>query len=739
MSRKFSLWVSLACLLVLPVSAQAEEDGAVQRPRIGLVLAGGGAKGFAHVGVIKVLEKMRIPVDFIAGTSMGSLVGGLYASGMSSDCLENLILDLDWEDLFRDDPKREDLSFRRKRDDSQYLVKTPVGFRKWRLTTPRGVIEGQKINLLLKSLLLPARQVRDFDELPIPFRAVAADIENGEAVVLGTGDLSMALRASMSIPGGFSPIEVDGRLLVDGGIALNLPMELARDMGADVLIVVDLTVPLKTNEDLNSVLEILEQSSDFLTRRNVQRQIATLTDRDVRIHPVMGDITTLDFNRGPEAISIGEKATENRGGELAKYSISEEEFERHVSERKVFPSEAPRIDFVRVTNDSRISPEVIRSKLKSFVGKPLDVDELSNNLNIIYGLGYYDTVTYDVVTEDNRTGLVIDARARSWGPGYFRFGVNLESDVNGANSYNAGISYTRTEVTRLAGEFRTDLEVGERGRLFTGFHLPLEKSLKLFVAPDLEVSQNNFFSFDSDGDRTAEYRVTDLHATLAAGSEMGNWGEFRLGVRRGRGDVDLLVGTVPPEVDRFERGDFFLTVSLDTLDNVNFPHHGSRGSANAVLSRESLGADASYEQFSLDWFGAVSTGRNTVVTGLRFGATRDNDAPVYDQFTLGGFQNLSGYGGKELRGQNFGLIMLGYYHRVWGGLTSLMEGLPIYTGVSLEAGNVWDDLDNADLDSLLIAGSLFVGADSPIGPVYMAVGHAEGGRNALYFYLGRTF
>jgi len=739
MLRSVSISIATVLLLTCPVITWADEPETPQRPRVGLVLAGGGAKGIAHIGVIKVLEEMRIPIDFVAGTSMGALVGGLYASGMPSDQLEELILGLKWDDLFHDNPERRDLSFRRKKDDSEYLVKIPVGFRDGKFTHPRGLIEGQKIELLIKSLVLPARQIQDFDELPIPFRAVAADIENGEAVVLGSGDLDMALRASMSIPGAFSPVQIDGRLLVDGGIALNLPMDVAREMGADVLIVVDLTIPLKKKEDLNSSLAILGQSSDFLTRRNVQRQLATLTDSDVRIHPVMGDITTMDFKRGDEAIPIGEKAAREAAGELEKYSMSEEEYGEHLSEKRVLPTEAPVIDFIRVTTDSKISPEVVESKLRIPVGEPLDVRELYDNLNIIFGLGYYDMVTYDLVTEDGRTGLVIDARSRSWGPGYFKFGLNLESNLKGSNNYNLGFRYTRTELNSMAGEWQTDLEVGERVRLFTGLHLPLERSLKLFIAPSLQINKYNIDLFDADGERIAEHRVTDSYVALAAGSEIGNWGEFRLGVRRGEGDVDLLVGTVPLVVDDFERGDAFLKLSLDTLDNIHFPHHGSLGTANVVLSREGLGADDSYERFSIDWFGAHTWRRGTVVTGLEFGVTRDEDAPLYDQFTLGGFLNLSGYGRDELRGQNYGLMKLAYYYRVSGSLTSILEGVPVYTGISLETGNVWDDLDNADIESLLFAGSVFLGADTPVGPLYLGVGHGEGGRTSLYFYLGRTF
>jgi NTE family protein len=728
-----------AFLLSCPFIVQADEPDPPQRPKIGLVLAGGGAKGIAHVGVIKVLEEMRIPIDYIAGTSMGSLVGGYYASGMSSHRLEEMILNLDWADLFKDNPHRRDLSFRRKKDDSEFLIDLPIGFRNGKFTRPRGIIEGQKVDLLIKSVVLPARDVADFDDLPIPFRAVAADIENGEAVILASGKLDRALRASMSIPGAFIPVEIDGRLLVDGGIALNLPMRVAREMGADVLIVVDLTVPLKKKEDLNTGLAIIGQSSEFLTRHNVEQQLATMSKSDVRIHPIMGDITTMNFKRGNESIPIGEKAAREAADELKKYSLSEREYQEHLSARRVLSSEMPVIDFIRVSTDSRVSPEVIESKLRVPVGEPLDIRKLYHNLNLIFGLGYFEKVTYDLVTESGQTGLVISARSRSWGPGYFTFGLNLESNLEGQTSYNVGFRYTRTEINSLAAEWQTDLVLGEDLRFSTEFHQPLERSLKLFIAPSLQVEKDNVDQFDSDGDRIAEYRLSESSIALETGTEIGNWGELRLGLRRGWGDVDLNVGTVTPPLEEFDRGDALFRFSVDTLDNVHFPHYGQRGLTEAVFSTEDLGAENSYERFQVNWFGVFTWGKNTISPHLKLGITEDEDAPIYDQFSLGGFLNLSGYGEKEFRGQNYGLVQLVYYNRIFGSLTSLLEGVPVYAGASLEAGNVWDDRDDADFESMLLAGSVFLGADTPVGPLYLGVGHGEGGRDSLYFFLGRTF
>ena len=301
--------------LTMHTPAHAGTDGTPPamgaRPKVGLALSGGGARGVAHIGVLKVLEERRIPVDYIAGTSMGSIVGGLYASGMSAQELETLVTRIDWADAFSDWIPRKDRSFRRKRDDDLYLVKNKPGISGLRLKFPPGIIDGQKIDLLLKRCSLPVVGVRDFDDLAIPFRAVAADLVTGEAVVLGRGDLALAMRASMSIPIVFAPREVDGRLLADGGISKNLPIDVVRGMGADIVIAVDISTPLQNREQLQSVLAITDQLTGIMTRRDVDEQIASLSEDDVFIQPDLGDITTASFGRAGDAVPAG---TSRRGG-----------------------------------------------------------------------------------------------------------------------------------------------------------------------------------------------------------------------------------------------------------------------------------------------------------------------------------------------------------------------------------------------------------------------------------------
>ena len=322
------------------------------RPKIGLVLGGGGAKGASHVGVLKVIEELRIPIDMVAGTSMGAIVAGLYASGLSPDEIGREMREMPWDDIFDDEPPRPDRPFRRKQDDEDYLVKRKPGVRDGKIKLPLGVIQGQKFALALNRLTLPVADVTDFDDLPVPFRAVASDIETGEKVVLGEGNLARSIHASMAVPGAFGPVEIDGRLLVDGGISDNLPIDVARDMGADVVIVVDLSEGLKTAEEITSVLSMLGQLSALLTVRNVQEQLATLRPADVYIKPDLRDVKSTSFDKVAEAIGYGEEAARAVERQLLQYGSSPRVYEAYLSARNRLKPQAVVIDFIRFDNQS---------------------------------------------------------------------------------------------------------------------------------------------------------------------------------------------------------------------------------------------------------------------------------------------------------------------------------------------------------------------------------------------------
>src|SRR5277367_6713825 len=293
------------------------------RPRICLVLSGGGARGMAHIGVLKVLEELKIPVDCIAGTSVGAIVGGLYASGMTALEIDSTIRSLDWQEAFRDAPPRRDLAFRRKQDDRNFLVRLPLGLKHGRILLPKGLIQGQKLQETLRQLTLPFSNTTNFDLLPTPFRAVATDLETGNAVLMDKGDLAIAMRASMSAPGVFAPVEVDGRLLVDGGLAENLPINVARAMHADVLIVSDVSFPLQGRSALDSALSISNQMLAILVRKDSDRQRATLGPQDILIEPNLGSATATDFTVPANVIAGGENAARDAVSKLSAYSVGE--------------------------------------------------------------------------------------------------------------------------------------------------------------------------------------------------------------------------------------------------------------------------------------------------------------------------------------------------------------------------------------------------------------------------------
>ncbi len=730
-------WVSFVFMMqsnsLTAAGEKTPHNVSKNRPSVGLVLSGGGARGAAHIGVLKVLEEMRIPIDYIAGTSMGSIVGGLYASGMTVEEIEKTINSIDWADAFKDDPPRKDRSFRRKKDDDLFLVKAKPGFSEGKVKLPSGFIQGQKIDLIFKSLTLPVVSIDDFDNLTIPYRAVATDIVTGEAVVIRSGDLAKAMRASMSVPAVFSPVEIDGKLLVDGGVSNNLPMDVARKMGADVLIVVDISSPLLKREEINSALGVTSQLTGILTRRNTEAQLRTLSESDILIIPDLGDITTASFDRSAEAIPMGVKAAWEKKAALSRLSLRKETYAEYLATLKRTKKGPSIIEFVKLYNQSRISDDVIKSYLKVNVGKPLDVEALEADIGRLYGLELFENIRYDIVEEEGKTGLAIYAKEKSWGPNYLQFGITLANNFEGNNTFNAGVSYTRTAMNSLNAEWRSILQVGEEPSFSTEFYQPVGRDTRYFFSTGLSFERKTFNIYDNE-EHIAEYRVSRYGLEVAAGREFGTWGEARVGIRSATGDADIQVGDPSfPDID-FDIGEVYARLSLDELDNPDFPRSGMSGSLEWITSIEGLGADVSFDQVLWRLIGAKSWGRHTIIGGLRFNTTLDSDAPIQSMFRAGGFLNLSGYNPDELTGQHYGLLELIYYRRM--GDFNLM---PTYLGFSLETGNVWEEKDDIAFDDTISAGSVFVGVDTVLAPLYLGYGLAEGGTKSAYFYLGRVF
>jgi NTE family protein len=720
------------------VCAQEAAPAAGHRLRIGLVLSGGGARGAAHVGVLKVLDEMHVPIDAIAGTSMGAVVGGLYASGLTVREIEATMTSLNWQDAFRDRPPRTDLTFRRKQEDQNFLVKFPLGLRAKRFQLPKGFIQGQKLSQTLRRLTLPVGQLTRFDDLPVPFRAVATDLETGEAVIMSDGDLTTAMRASLSAPGLFVPVERNGRLLVDGGLSENLPIDVARAMNVDVLIVVDVGAPLLPRRRLDSVPAISNQMLAILIRRDSQRQRALLTERDIVIDPPLKEASSYDFSIVRRAIDAGEKAARGASERLAALAVDPQTYQRLAAQRDASRGEPPRIDFVRVEPGSERYSASLENLFKDVVGKPLDSDSLARRVTGYYGRGNLEALDYELVTNDaGQQGLALTARRNSWGPNYVRFGLNLQDDLAGNSSYNAAARFVISEIARPGGEWVWDVQVGESSRIATEFYLPLSQSSPYFVVPHAQFGARNVAVL-SDQSRVAEHRVRSFDYGLDFGREFGNWGEIRAGVQREEGSSRVRIGAPAPTTD-FDARSYFARLSYDELDDVNFPRHGQLASLEWRGERAGLGSDEPADQLAFNWLAAKSIGKNTAVLWTSLGTTLD-DQPIGARslFPLGGFLNLSGLKADSITGPNFGVARVLLYRQVGRGGPGFLE-VPAYLGVSLEAGNVWDRRNDASFGSARKDASVFLGLDTLLGPVYLAAGIDEDGPSALYLFLGRTF
>lgn len=740
MKKQLLLLVNSITVLVfaafLNASAQAADapPGPGQdRPRIGLVLGGGGARGAAHIGVLRELENLRVPIHAIAGTSMGAIIGGLYASGMTVTELEELITSLDWKDSFQDTAKRKDMTFRRKQDDESFPIRLELGLRDGHLVLPRGLISGQKLAWILREQTLHVSSASDFDDLPVPFRAVASDIETGESYVMSQGDLALAIRASMSVPGIFSPVRVDGHTLVDGGLTGNVPVDAIRDMDVDVIIAVDVEFPLYSPEQLESALEIMGQMLTILIRKETRRQLAGLAESDILIRPDLGDFGSTEFENITATIEPGAAATIAKADRLSELSLDPGSYAAHKAARTRNYRRPEQLAFVRVRDHGPLSKDFLESHLQVKAGDAIDPEKFADDAKRLYGLGLYEQVGYKLVTEGDETGVEYETTPKSWGPDILQFGISVEDNFEGSSAFNVSARLTRAGLNSYAAEWRTDVQIGTDPFLFTEFYQPLSADSRFFVAPRIALEQRNFNAFVDEA-AVARFRVSKVEIGLDVGRELGRWGELRIGVQRGIGEARLKVGDPSlPNID-FDTGGLFARFGFDTLDNAQFPLHGTRIDVEWNLSRPGFGADVKLDTIETELTSVRTSGRNSLLFGLSFATTLDSDDTIREFFPLGGFLRLSGLGRGEISGPHAGVARLVYYRR--SGDTGGLLDMPLYFGASIEAGNVWQSRSDISTDSLIINGSLFAGIDTYLGPLFLAAGIGEGGDSSFYLFLG---
>ncbi|ROM93300.1 patatin-like phospholipase family protein [Pseudomonas brassicacearum] len=725
----------LSCLLlcVVPLFAYAAET---PRPKVGLVLSGGAARGLAHIGVLKALEEQGIKIDAIAGTSMGAVIGGLYASGYKIDELEKLALGIDWQQALSDAPQRADVPFRRKQDDRDFLVKQKLSFRDdGSLGLPLGVIQGQNLALLLESLLAHASDTRDFDKLPIPFRAVATDIASGEKVVFSKGHLPQVIRASMSIPAVFAPVELNGRLLVDGGMTDNIPLDVAREMGVDVAIVVDIGTPLRSRKQLTTVVDVLNQSITLMTRRNSEEQLAELRKDDVLIQPPLASFGATDFGKAQDMIDAGYRATRILDARLARLRPAEP-VDGELTAARAPGQRTPIITAIKVENDSKIGDDVIRYYIRQIIGEPLDLERLQTDMGTLYGLDYFEQVQYRVVHKGQNHTLVISARGKRSGTDYLRLGLNLSDDMRGDSAFNIGASYRMNGINRLGAEWLTRAQIGDRQELYTEFYQPLDVGSRYFVAPYAEFKSQNVDAI-LDNDPVAEYRLERYGFGLNVGRQIGNSGEIRFGVGEAWGKANVRIGDQNLPSESFSEGFYQLKYSFDSLDNVYFPHTGEDIGLAFREFEPTLGSDKRYRQWEFKLDKALSSGPDTFILGGRYGRTLDQADVVTSSFVLGGARQLSGFRQDSISGQNISLARAVYFRRLTP-RAYLPLDFPMYIGASLERGRAWNN-DNEFDSGYINAASVFLGFDTPLGPLNFSYGFNDDDQKAIYLNLGQTF
>ncbi len=728
-------FVASLCMCALLIAAPLR--AAESELRIGLVLSGGGARGAAHVGVLKLLDDLGVRVDAIAGTSMGAVVGGLYASGLSGREIEQIMTSVNWADAFRDRPPRTELTFRRKAEDQNFLVKLPLGLRGGKFLLPKALVQGQKLNQILRRLTLPVANIRNFDELPTRFRALATDLETGAPVVLRDGDLALAMRASMSAPGLFAPVEIGGRLVVDGGLSANLPVDVAHALDVDILIVVDVGFPLQSRRELQSVTNITNQMLAILVRHNSDEQRAKLTTKDVIIDPALGQASSFDFSALRNAIEIGATAAERSRPRLAALASDPSSYASWLAARTQRRGALPRIDYVKVAGSAQGYDPVLHAFFDDFIGQPLDPARLSRAVTELYGQGNLETLDYQLETSGSRTGIALDAQRNSWGPNYVRFGLNLQDDFSGNTSFNAAARFKLAELNRRGAEWIWDLQLGGRPHIATEWYQPLDLQSRWFLLPRAKFEVSNLPQLQGQK-RVAEYRVHTYEVGLDLGRQLSNWGELRAGVQRVKGYTRVRIGDPGLAAGHFDVREWFARFSFDKLDDVNFPRHGESFTLEWNGERTDLGSSAGANLLKADWLLARSRGRNTGVLWMSAGANLTSNPQIRTLFPLGGFLNLSGLAPDSIAGRHFAVARGLYFRQIGRGGEGFLN-VPTYAGLSLELGNVWDSRHEITVASARRNASLFLGLDTLLGPVYLGSGFDSKGDTAFYLFLGRTF
>ena len=724
MRRRFAVFI-----FALFFQSTVAFAGDAARPRIGLVLGGGGARGAAHIGVLEVLQKLRVPIDCVAGTSMGALVAGAWAAGMSPEKMREALAAADWSDMFVDNPEYAEMSYRNKLVSRSYLPGSESGVSANGVAYQGGVVAGQKIKLFFNQLVRANQGERNIEDLPLPLSIVATDIGTGERVVFRDGALTTAMRASMSVPGLLAPVDHQGRKLVDGGLVDNLPIAEVRERcRADVVIAVNVGSPLLKAEEVGSLLTVSAQMVGILTEQNVQRSLATLKAADIYIQPELNGITAADFSKHAEAAASGRAATQAATPKLARLAASETAYAAWWQGIEVSRRTSPRIDDIEIVGLNRVSPQAIERHLSVQPGETIRPTVIGRDLLRMYGDGYYESVDYTVLSQRDRNVLRIMPLEKRWGPDYARFSINLQADNSQGSTFGLRAAYHQTWLNPLGGELIYHGEIGTANRLGINYYQPLDARQRFFFEGTAGAGQTRLNIYEDDK-RIAQYRDSETGVGAHLGVNVGLLGPLRLGwVHRHRYfDLDIGDPSLPRADKRFSG--WKASLDFDQFDRMYFP---TRGWAAQLSWFESPGQN--YARAEADLRGAYAFGGTVVNARLRYTGSPRGDLPVYDAGTLGGFLNLTAFASNQIIGDDIRYLGL-RGEQIIGRLPLGLRG-DMRVGIALEAAKVGSPYTESQRRGVLDSTALYVGGETPFGPAYIGLGYSTSGASNLFLFVG---
>lgn len=738
MSRRLAAIVFL--FVPFSVAAQEKSDSPqtaaalatpTARPRIGVALEGGGALGLAHIGVLKWFEEHHIPVDYVAGTSMGGLVGGFYATGKSPEELREIVEAQNWDIIIGGQAQYEDLSFRRKEDYRAYPNKIVLGLRNG-LSLPAGLNAGHQISLLIDHQTLAYSKLNSFDELPIPFRSVATDLVSGKEEVFGTGDLAKALRATMSIPGLFSPVADQGKVYVDGGLVGNLPTDVVRKMGADVVIAVHLeTAPAKP-EDIQSLFSVLGRSIEVVVREN---EIRGLAGADLVVNVNLQDFTSLDYPKSEAIIEKGELAAQDKAVVLSRFSVDEAAWTSYVEARNARKkTDVPVPQFVKVEGTNPGAVKHLEEFLRPLAGKPIDEKKLERLLTRLTGIGKFDWASYQIAEENGRSGLLIRVHEKNYAPPSIQLGFEVDGSESGDVNFTQAVRLTVMDKAGYRSEWRTDALFGKTYGIASELYRPVTARSKWFFAPHASASDTAFKIYTKN-DPVSDYRLVRAAIGGDIGYGFNRFAEVRAGYEVGFLDAKLRLGKASFRSVSGRVGNLRASSLVDHTDDPVIPREGYKVETTFRWFDTSPGTAEAFPalEMRVGYFQPITKTGSIFATG-EGGSTLGFSKTGIPQYFLGGPSRLSAYGTNELFGNQYYVFRTGYLHD----LLTLppFVGKKVYAAGTFEFGKMYGAANQSGFPSDVAAGVL---AQTALGPIFIGGSVGDSGHRKWFFQLGRVF